>query len=237
VRSCGTRAMRIDNVIFCWDGNPLFAGMWEIVSRRWSRLGVQPHLFIVGDARVSGPYGYVHRLQPMPEHRPWMTTIALLWGACQVPGVNMTSGIDQVPTSTAWLRVCSGTGPCDMICGFAGAPGYHGTAYVPSSHVVAGRETWAAMLTPGGYADAVAAASGLTTIWPDWGHDEAWLAAGLQRSHAIVNRLPPRFFREWDAARLDRARGDMPAPGREYSELHLHRPLSANPPEWLALCD
>lgn len=230
--------MRITNVIFALDSCELYRGCWELASRAWARLGVRPHLFAVGDVPASEEWGEVHRLDPMPRHRPWMTTIALVWGACQVPGVNMTSGIDQIPLSDSWLQICESTGPCDMICGFAGAPGYQGTGVVPSSHVVASQDTWRAVLTPGSYHDAVAGASGLKVMWPelDWGHDEAWLAAGLKSYLGLVNFFPPEFFAAWDAARLDRARGDMPVAGQEYSEMHLHRPLSANPPEWLALC-
>jgi hypothetical protein len=72
-------------------------------------------------------------------------------------------------------------------------------------------------------------------MWPGWGQDERWIAECLAESDVAAARLPAEFFQSWDRARLDRARDDMPEPGREYTEIHLHRPIEANPAAWLEL--
>lgn len=234
--------MHIDNVIFGLDGSPIYEGMWELTSRAWSRLGVTPHVFCISDRPLSETHGTVHRL-PASEFRPrWLAPCAMLWGACRIPGVNMISGIDQVPLSDCWLRVCRAMAPCDMTIGFAGAPGYQepfcGMRHYPTSHVVARREVWSAVLQPGDWQTCVSGLAGRQwrTMWPGWGQDERWFAESLAEAHGlIVANLPAEFFAAWDRARLDRDRNDMPAADQEYSEMHLHRPLESNPREWLEL--
>jgi hypothetical protein len=245
--------MTIDNVIFGWDGDPKYAGMWELVSRVWSGYGVKPHLWLAGyggkDVQASEEWGEVHRL-PVPEYGlPWFGACAMLWGATEVEGVNMVSGIDQVPLSKAWLNVVADVDcwSTDMVVGFAGAGGPYrkrvdNVRYYPSSHVVAHKWAWSWVLRGRyrmGWGEVVKRlASGVyRTMWDGWGHDEAWLAHGI---HGVgvdlrLNLFSELFFEEWDRARLDRDRGDMPVAGKEYVEMHLHRPLEANPKEWLAL--
>jgi len=233
--------MTINNVIFGLDSSPMYGGMWEIASRAWSRLGVSPHVFCIGNRPLSEDHGIVHRLPESDICPAWLAPCAMLWGACQVPGINMVSGIDQIPLSDCWLTVCRSVAPCDVVIGFAGAPGYqepfHGLRHYPTSHIVASREVWSAVLPPCGWEKCAGGLLGRQwrTMWPGWGQDERWFAECMAMTEISVARLPAEFFEAWDRARLDRARGDMPVPGRRYVEAHLYRPIEANPPEWMAL--
>jgi len=168
--------MKIDRVIFAWDGNPLFTGMFELQCLVWPKLGVKPTLAYVGtslpeglylDREADGDFDSVIHLQPSlsvppyihvgddppPGFLNWQAPLALIYAPGMFPGETvMTSGIDQVPLSRRFLDAVADIPDDRFVIGFGGCRHYdgheqtYGCRYYPSSHMVARGETWAKVL-------------------------------------------------------------------------------------------
>jgi len=211
--------VKLDRVIFCWDGHPQFIGMWELVSAAWNRLGVESTIFLSGGMRwglsaIKNLSGDTRRLVPpggSGQWRDWQTTMALLWGACQFPGETvMTSGLDQFPLSRRFQTALADEPDDAVVVGFAGARSYtdHGTAfgcrYYPSAYVAARSDLWRRVIQPQeDFADFVrwATTTGWQAMWMAgrdlWGMDEAVLSHRIKEAQSANGRV-----RSWLRLRL-----------------------------------
>lgn len=239
--------MKIDRVIFAWDGNPLFDGMFDLQVRAWEKLGVSPTLLFVGESALSVRGSHVISLRSAP-HLPhgdlnWQAPMALIYGARMWPGeVVMTSGLDQVPLSRRFLDAVEPYPIGHFVVGFGGCRHYdgheatYGCRYYPSSHMVAHSNTWREILrgTPSSYPEFLEWAwnQRWPYMWehvsPGWGMDEAAISQLLARSKVPIDVFSPEFFNRWDADRVGRCAqvADLAKVARgEYSEIHFNRPL------------
>ena len=240
--------MKIDRVIFCYDGHPDYDGMYPLQRRLWAKLGVEATLMIVGDTVPDKP-GSVrletdHDLpQDPPGGRNWKATMALLHGPRLFPGETiMVSGIDQFPLSRLFLNAVSLIPDDQMVVAFGGIGGsydklFNGIRYYPSSHVVAHHDIWEAVMAPApkDFPRFLrwAWAKNLEVMWPDhavgWGMDEAVLGHLIQLSGVRLNVFPKQVFNDWNAWRLGRGATKKLNPSLlkdgAYTELHAHRPL------------
>jgi hypothetical protein len=243
--------MRIDRVIFGWDGAGEFGDYLALNARAYARLGIRSTVVYCGDQPLNQPPGMdaIHVQVPLgigtKPPRNWVPTIALLWGACQYPGeVVMTSGLDQVPLSRRFIDATSII-RADLFVGFAGSRCYddHGEVfgcnYYPSTHLVATSEVFQRIL---GFSDwdralETVRRSGVKVMWPDiadgwWGIDEAFFSRKLFEAE-IAGRVTssesdPGWWEDWHNRRLGRS---WP-PGHperilqgEHTELHGSRPI------------
>lgn len=240
--------MTIDRIIFCYDGHPEYAGMYELQRRLWAKLGIEATLMIVGDAVADMP-GSI-RLETVPDlpqdppgGRNWKATMALLHGPRLFPGETiMVSGIDQFPLSRMFLEAVAPLPEDAMLIALGGIGGsydklFNGVQYYPSSHVVARQDIWEKVMAPApkdfGEFLCWAWDQDFEVMWPDhavaWGMDEAVLGHLLAKS-GVNPIVPPKAqFKDWDARRLGRGAKavfteDLLKAG-QYSELHAHRPL------------
>lgn len=233
--------MRIDRVLFAWDGNPMFAGMFDLQERIYAKLGVQATLLRVGVDLPS------RKDLPHSEKLNWQAPMALIWAGQHYPHeVVMTSGLDQVPLSRRFIDELQGWqyNPAHFVIGFAGCRQYEGHVekfgcqYYPSSHMVAHGQTWQRVLaaTPGDFGDFLGEmwARNYPFMWghvaTGWGYDEATISQ-LLAAHPEVPKFPlsPEFFIRWDCDRLGRASAPCDwdrLKNLEYSEIHLSRPYT-----------
>ena len=246
--------MRIDRVIFAWDGHPAYTGMWEAQCEMWPRLGIRPTLFVTNeipapeapkgcDVVVIVPSANVLRL--VPPARNWQATIPLIFAPQFYPGeVVMTSGIDQVPLSRRFVDSVADVPDDNFVVAFGGVRGYEehaeafGCPYYPSSHMVASGDTRAKVLedTP---KDSTAFAewvwnAGFPHMWGGgWGLDEATISQLLARHQEVkVNVFSRKWFEEWDTHRIDAERFGFGSATCDqallesgyYSESHLNHP-------------
>lgn len=102
----------VDRAIIVWNGNPLYDGFWEFVSKIWrTNFGIIPTLIFVGEPPkgLCKQYGEIHVLPEVKDvivnpNRDWAVTWALFYGASMFPDdVCMTHGVDQVPLSDKFL--------------------------------------------------------------------------------------------------------------------------------------
>lgn len=238
--------MKIDRVIFCFDGHPDYAGMYELQRRLWAKLGIQATLMIVGDSVPDMP-GSI-RLetdndlpQDPPGGRNWKSTMALLHGPRLFPGETiMASGIDQFPLSRAFINHLDKVPDDAFVVAFGGIGGsydklFDGVRYYPSSHVVARHDLWEQVMAPAprDFPEFLrwAWVQGYEVMWPDhavgWGMDEAVLGHLLTKSGVKPHVFSKRWFDDWNARRRGRGCRSVRAKLHigEDTELHAHRPL------------
>ena len=227
--------MTVDRVIFCWDGNPMFSGMYLLQRRLWAKLGVKTTLFIVGAPEIDLPDSiHLETAPELPQDPPggrnWKATMALLHGPRMFPGeVIMTSGLDQFPLGRMFLDEIADIPDDQFVIGFGGVGGsydklFDGVRYYPSSHLVAHHDQWMSVmsLAPGEFPGFLrwACEKDWKVMWPEhailWGMDEAVLgqllhkcSAGQLLRHAILEPLilSPEFFKNWDSRRIGRGSG------------------------------
>lgn len=127
--------MKIDRVILCWDGNPLYNHFWNLYSKIWClKYGITPTLFFLGtqkqmeDLNLSKDFGEIYCLPRIEEVVPpnsqlnWSVTWSLFWGAAQFKDeICMTCGLDQVPTSSFFFESLSEVPDHKYVIGFADA--------------------------------------------------------------------------------------------------------------------
>lgn len=246
--------MKIDRVIFAWDGHPTYTGMWEAQCEIWPKLGVRPTLFIFDgvevpptpegcDVRVIQPATDVLKLDP--PARNWQATLPLIFAPQLFPGETvMTSGIDQVPLSRRFMDAVAEVPYDRFLVAFGGVRGYEehaeafGCPYYPSSHMVAPSSIWSELLadTPKEFSEFAKWAwdAGFPTMWGGgWGLDEATISQLLARHQAVkVHLFSREWFDEWDTHRIDAERyGNGSASCDQllleagyYSESHLSHP-------------
>jgi len=127
--------MKVDRVILCWDGNPLYDHFWNLYSKIWClKYGITPTLFFVGShekmrsLNLSKDFGEVYFLPQPPEVIPsnadlnWSVTWAFFWGAAQFKDETcMTCGLDQLPMSSFFFESLSDVPDDKYVIGFADA--------------------------------------------------------------------------------------------------------------------
>lgn len=239
--------MRVDRVIFVWDGAQSYSSCWELVSRLYSeKLGVRPTLFFVSSGTPPrSSCGDVWQLPPLPEMvtpgRNVLPTLAFLWGPCRFPDeVCMTSGIDQIPLSGRFLESLADVPASELVIGFGGAPPYRdfesrfGCRYYPSSHLAGlGSAFQSVLRLPDRWEDAAREIwnSEYPTAWENrWGLDEAFFSHRLNESNAPHVVFPTPWFADWVARRLDRSAAwavdESKLLSGWYSEMHMSHPPS-----------
>jgi|TARA_R100000084_G_C4655601_1_gene152670 hypothetical protein len=111
--------MKLDRVVFALNSNPLYSGMWNIVSEVYSKkTPLIPTLLFVGtqeelEKEVNFNFGEVYLL---PKHEEfisnpsldWTVTWCLYWGIANLfpNDFCLTSGMDEIPLSSVlWDRI------------------------------------------------------------------------------------------------------------------------------------
>lgn len=231
--------MKIDRVIFAWDGNPNYAGLYELQRKVWGKLGIKTVLAWVSNDECPFQGGDIDVLRPASElhndvypKRNWQATMGLLWESMLWENETvMTSGIDQIPLSRRFIDSIYPLSWDSMVIGFAGV-GYN----YPTSHVAAESVAFRRLFKKVGlFEDFVRRADSLNleVQWPSvshrWGYDESFFAHCIAVSTQPIVKFGCEFFDKWNADRIGRNRpphDNEKLTRGEYSELHCSAPPS-----------
>tara|TARA_R100001129_G_scaffold141477_1_gene102704 strand:+ start:2918 stop:3706 length:789 start_codon:yes stop_codon:yes gene_type:complete len=106
--------MKLDRVVFALNSNPLYSGMWDIVSEVYSKkTSLIPTLLFVGtqdelEKEINFNFGEVYLLPKYEEFisnpsLDWTVTWSLYWGISNLfpNDFCLTSGMDEIPLSSA----------------------------------------------------------------------------------------------------------------------------------------
>ena len=238
--------MNVDKILLCWDGLPVFDGMWEIHQRLWPKFGVEPVLVTVGQRNglPEEAHNVIHLMCDGLEqdHHHWQTPASLLFAAQSFGAdVVMTTGIDQFPMSGRFKDLFTAY-PDDGVCiGFGDAydTSHLGTPFYCSSHVAATGDSWKSLMQ--GMPDSFEGfLKHIDTTKPDnlwasipniidgWGLDEAVFRALVMEAGVPVYVNPRSVYADWKRRSCGRAEGPCD-PTRlsrgEYTEMHSERPM------------
>ncbi|MFA6043381.1 MAG: hypothetical protein WC718_00225 [Phycisphaerales bacterium] len=203
--------MKIDRVIIAWDGNPIYAGLWDIQCKAWPKLGIRPTLAAVGDGvphgleRDGADVVFLPDATELPRgQRNWRTTMSLAHVPRLFPDeVSMTIGLDQIPLGR-WFQDYADT--VEDLNGFiAGLPWAKykvadcPVQYYPSSYLAASGRVWGRVMAkaPMDFLEMLRWAwnSGVPYGWADymdgWGLDEALISTGIAAATGTVNLFTP----------------------------------------------
>ena len=236
--------MKIDRVLLAWDGNPRYAGLFEMHRKIWAKLGIEVSLAFVSDGKNGAmiPHdGHVVVLEDRstvpfspPPQRNWKATMAIIHGPRLFPGeVVMVTGMDQLPASRRFLDTVAPV-PDDQLIS-----NYGNIGHIPTGNIVAHHDTWSKIMTPApmDFTELIEwtwaqglDVSGYAEGSIGWGNDEVLFTQLAQQCGVTVHTALANCWPDW----LDRVLGiTQVTPDPEklrtgwYSELHVRMPLSA----------
>lgn len=99
--------MKPTKVSMSCDANPFYLEFWEPISRIWRKLGVEPHLFFVGESNLAptdghGPVTVVTPVDGVPIHTQAQWS-RFYFTRTEPDSVWITSDIDMFPLSRAYF--------------------------------------------------------------------------------------------------------------------------------------
>lgn len=233
--------MKIDRAVLAWDGNPLYAGFFEMHQQIWGKAGIKVGLAYVSNgsnAAAIPKTGDVVVLEDKskapftpPPGRNWKATMGLIHGPRLFPGeVTIVMNMDQFPASNQLIEAVERVPDDEMA-----------TAFCPISHIctteiIAHYDTWERIMAPAplDFTELIEwtwaqnlDVSGYGNIAVGWGNDEVLLSKLANECEGL--KVTPLFSSDHWLPRILGITQVTPDPAKlragYYTNLHVRQPI------------